>query len=494
MIDFGGLPPEINSGRMYAGPGAGSMLAAAAAWDGLSAELQSAASSYESVISALIGGPWLGPSSTAMAAAAAPYVAWMSATAGQAQLAATQAQAAAGAYAAAFAATVPPPEIAANRALLMMLIATNFFGQNTPAIAATEAQYAEMWAQDAAAMFGYAGSSAAATASVTPFTAAPQTTSLGGLVAQGAASAQSTGSSIGTGVQSALSQLMSSVQTALQNLASPLTSLLGASSSSTSSTILGPGGQILSSSGLSLSNIETTLFAEYAAAPEWLGLGIFNTVFGSAVGPLMVDPLNIGFQNAATAANAANAAAAAGVAGVAAAPAAIGPGFAGGLGGLPGVGGLGGLPGLGGLAGLGQAASVGGLSVPQGWGWATSAPAGLAGAARLPLPGPAGVPLAGNEVAAGLGFPVPFAGMGRAAAVGAGVGAGAAAMKYGSRLKFVARPPAAGYSDESELASTPPPAAKYPVPATFPTNGHAPPGYQAAVIYVPTNGNAPSNV
>src|SRR5271168_4211962 len=180
-MDYGALPPEINSGRMYAGPGAGSMLAAAGAWDGLSADMQSAASSFESVISALIGGPWLGPSSTAMAAAAAPYVAWMSATAGQAQLAAAQAQAAAGAYAAAFAATVPPPEIAANRALLMMLTATNFFGQNAPAIAATEAQYVEMWAQDAAAMYGYAASSAAATAPVTPFTAAPQTTNLAGL-------------------------------------------------------------------------------------------------------------------------------------------------------------------------------------------------------------------------------------------------------------------------------------------------------------------------
>ena len=194
-MDFGALPPEINSGRMYAGPGAGSMLAAAAAWNGLSAELESAASSYGSVISALTSGPWLGPSSTAMAAAAAPYVAWMSATAGQAELAATQAIAAAGAHAAAFAATVSPPEIAANRALLMMLIATNLFGQNTPAIAATEAQYAEMWAQDAAAMYGYAASSAAATAQVTPFTAAPQTTNLAGLAAQGAASAQSTGSS-----------------------------------------------------------------------------------------------------------------------------------------------------------------------------------------------------------------------------------------------------------------------------------------------------------
>ena len=31
-MDFAILPPEINSGRMYAGPGSGRMLAAAAAW------------------------------------------------------------------------------------------------------------------------------------------------------------------------------------------------------------------------------------------------------------------------------------------------------------------------------------------------------------------------------------------------------------------------------------------------------------------------------
>ena len=33
-MDFAFLPPEINSGRMYDGPGSGPMLAAAAAWDG----------------------------------------------------------------------------------------------------------------------------------------------------------------------------------------------------------------------------------------------------------------------------------------------------------------------------------------------------------------------------------------------------------------------------------------------------------------------------
>ena len=43
-MDYGILPPEINSSRIYAGPGSGPMLAAASAWDGLAAELGSAAS------------------------------------------------------------------------------------------------------------------------------------------------------------------------------------------------------------------------------------------------------------------------------------------------------------------------------------------------------------------------------------------------------------------------------------------------------------------
>ncbi len=139
-MDFAALPPEVNSGRMYAGPGAGPMLAAAAAWDGLAADLHSTAASYSSVISGLTGGPWIGPTSTSMAAAAAPYVTWMSATATQAEQTASQARAAASAYEAAFGMTVPPPVIAANRAQLAALIATNILGQNTPAIMATEAQ------------------------------------------------------------------------------------------------------------------------------------------------------------------------------------------------------------------------------------------------------------------------------------------------------------------------------------------------------------------
>src|SRR6188472_736120 len=112
-MDYGAFPPEFNSARMYTGPGASPMVAAAAAWDALAAELRSAA---------------------------APYVAWMSATAAQAETAGTQAKAVAGAFDAAFGMTVPPPVIALNRAQVMMLAATNFFGQNTAAIAALETE------------------------------------------------------------------------------------------------------------------------------------------------------------------------------------------------------------------------------------------------------------------------------------------------------------------------------------------------------------------
>jgi PPE-repeat protein len=186
---FAAFPPEINSGRMYTGSGSGPLLAAAAAWDDLASELQSAAASYSSVTSGLTSGPWLGPSSLSMAAAVTPYLTWMQGTAAQAAETASQATAAAGAYETAFAAHVPPEEIAANRSQLASLVATNIVGQNNAAIAATEVQYAEMWAQDALAMDTYAGSSAAAS-KLTPFTAAPQVTNASGQASQAAAVAQ----------------------------------------------------------------------------------------------------------------------------------------------------------------------------------------------------------------------------------------------------------------------------------------------------------------
>jgi PPE-repeat protein len=197
---FAAFPPEINSGRIYSGPGSGPLLAAAAAWDGLANDLQSTAASYSSVISSLTSGPWLGPTSLSMLAAVTPYLTWMQDTAAQTTETAGQATAAASAYEAAFAAHVPPAEIAANRSRLAMLVATNIIGQNNSAIAATEAQYGEMWAQDALAMDTYAAASAAAS-KLRPFTPAPQTTNCGGLASQAAAAAQAASTSAGASAQ-----------------------------------------------------------------------------------------------------------------------------------------------------------------------------------------------------------------------------------------------------------------------------------------------------
>ena len=222
MLDYAAIIPEINSGLMYTGPGAGPMLAAAAAWDELASTLYATASSYGSLVADLTSS-WLGPSSTSMAAAAMPYVSWLSSTAGLAETTGAQAKAAAAAYETAFAQTVPPPVIAANRALLAALVATNFFGQNTPAIMLTETQYAEMWAQDAAAMYGYAGSSSVFS-QFTPFLSPPPTTSGTAAAGQATALAQVAGTSAGSAAQT-VSPLTSAASTPLSSaLSTPLTS------------------------------------------------------------------------------------------------------------------------------------------------------------------------------------------------------------------------------------------------------------------------------
>ena len=152
MLDYALLPPEVNSTRIHAGPGSAPLMTAAASWRSLAAELSTAAEAYETVINRLAGEEWLGPGSASMAAAAQPYLTWMHTTATQAAHAGTQAAAAATAYETAFAMTVPPVVVAANRTQLATLTATNLLGQNTAAIAATEALYGQMWAVDATAM------------------------------------------------------------------------------------------------------------------------------------------------------------------------------------------------------------------------------------------------------------------------------------------------------------------------------------------------------
>jgi PPE-repeat protein len=219
-MDFGALPPEINSARMYAGPGSAPMLAAATAWAGLAAELGSTAALYESVVSGLTSDGWTGPASASMAAAAEPYVNWITTTGAQAEQTSAQAAAAAGAYEAAYAMTVHPAEVAANRALLAALVATNVLGQNSAAISAAEAQYGEMWAQDAAAMYGYAGSSATAS-NLLAFDQPEQIANPAGLAGQASTMSQVMSTAAGTASQQ-FQQLISSIPTALQSFSSPL--------------------------------------------------------------------------------------------------------------------------------------------------------------------------------------------------------------------------------------------------------------------------------
>ena len=177
------FPPEINSGRIYSGPGSGPMVAAATAWGGLADDLQSTAASYSSVISSLTSGPWLGPTSLSMAAAVAPSLSWMQGTAAQAAETAGQATAAASAYDDGIRRPRAGGGIAANRSQLASLVSTDIIGENNAAIAATETLYGEMWAQDALAMDTYAASSAAAS-KLTPYTEPPQTTNTAGTAAR----------------------------------------------------------------------------------------------------------------------------------------------------------------------------------------------------------------------------------------------------------------------------------------------------------------------
>jgi PPE-repeat protein len=392
------------------------MITAAASWDSLAAEVSSAAGDYGSVISGLTGGPWRGPASASMAAAATPYVSWMNATAAQAEQAADQAKAAASAYEAAFSATVAPPIIAANRTLLASLVATNVLGQNTPAIAATESHYAEMWAQDAAAMYGYAGSSAVAS-TLTPFAAPPATTTVG--------------QAAGTGTSAPLSQLVTSVPTALQGLASPATSTASTSGLEGMMNWLGLGGTNLTTPAGILNFLSG---ADGSPLGAFLNDNALNTMFssgfympGNFLGT-MSDFVGLGSAGAASEAAggagaaseaAGDAAAAAGVGGALATPAA-------------GVGDLGSAGAV--SAALGRGTAIGALAVPPSWTVVppTAGPlSGLSGAALGGMP-PASPP----AVAAGI--------PGMSSASAAGNRFGTVTPRYGLRPTVMAHPPSAG--------------------------------------------------
>lgn len=363
------------------------MLAAAAAWNTMAAEMRSAAASYGSVVTELTGAGWLGPSSMSMLATAAPYLAWLDGTAGQAEQASGQAFSAATAYESAFAMTVPPPVIAANRAQLAMLVATNVFGQNTPAIAATEAQYAEMWAQDAGAMNGYASASSTAS-QLTPLAAPPSTTNTDGVAAQANTVAQA-------------------AQTPAGSAQSVLSSAGGGSSS--------PGSLSSSLAGL-LSGSDNSALGTFTNSNFFSTAVVNGALAGGPFNPQFILQTAAGLMNAGKSST--GAAALAGLGELSE----LGSGAS-----IPAA-----LAGAGGSAGLGHASLVGSLSVPPSW----------ASSANI-IPGEVAAPANGLS---DIGSPAPPAGGpgGFAGPLGSAGGRRRAIPKYGFRPVVMPRPPAAG--------------------------------------------------
>ncbi|MGV7337513.1 PPE family protein [Mycobacterium kansasii] len=168
-MEFLTLPPEVNSARILRGPGPAPLRAAATAWATLSEDLASSATAVSSVMSEISGSAWQGPAAAAMAAAVAPYPGWLGAAATRAAAAGRHAATAAAAYETARTATVPLEMLAQNRSRLVSLVAADVLGLNAPAIAATEAHYEQLWAQDVGAMAGYYAGASAAVAQLTPW-------------------------------------------------------------------------------------------------------------------------------------------------------------------------------------------------------------------------------------------------------------------------------------------------------------------------------------
>ncbi|MHA7650228.1 PPE family protein [Mycobacterium sp. ML4] len=402
MVDYGLLPPEINSARIYAGPGAASMVSAAVAWENLAADFAAAASGHRSVIEALTSGPWLGPASAKVVSAVSPFITWLSTSSEQAAETASQAAAAAAAYERAFAASVPPPLITANRTMLQQLIATNLLGQNSSAISMLEAQYAEFWAQDAGAMYNYAGSSAAAT-KLTPLAAPAAVVDPLGAYDQawsalkaGNASLQSQLNNVSAAVGPRFGDIVKTLSTPLNGQGAALDAWIVANT---------PFDDIVPLYSKYLSPYVNSL-AAMIQSTQTVGQ---NTSGWSGIGNLANTLLKPAAPAAAKAAEgAAQAAAGAGQAA---------SGAAGNLG-----------AGLGGVAGsLGKALPIGGLSVPANWvPWHATTNPGVAAAIPAAAEGGNSFPMApplGQFVNGGYGRNVP---------------------QYGFKPSVMAKPPAAG--------------------------------------------------
>jgi len=405
-IDLAALPPEVSSILIYSGPGSTPLVTAASAWNALAAELNSAAIGYENVVAQLTSEEWLGPASTSAADAVSPYVEWVNNTATEAEQAASQAGSAAAAFETVLASVVPPEVVLTNRAELTQLLSTNVLGQNSSAISSLEAEYAQFWAQNSSALYGYAASSASAS-QLPKFAAAPQVANPAAAANQGAAAAATSVSSL----QQQLNHWISAISKQLGSLAGPLYAPLateGAYLNSSTGPLTFMWSFLFGTSAFP-SNLFAflTAYSPYASffyytegLPNFaIGIGNFFTQIAKTTGSL---------------------------GGAAAGAAAAIPKSVPALGGV-----LGG--GAAHVAGsLGTAPSVGRLSVPVAWNAAL--PGAHTGPAAIPV---SNIREAPDAAAGNLLGGMPLAGAGAGGHAGSGP-------RYGFRPTVMSRPPSAG--------------------------------------------------
>ncbi|MEB3033346.1 PPE domain-containing protein [[Mycobacterium] nativiensis] len=167
--DAAAVTPEINHTLMVTGDQGASLVAAAAAYEALADMLMAelTAMGMNTATTAMVG--WQGPGGLMMQMSAAEFMAVCGLASAWIRIGQIQAAEVAAAHTMAVDSMIPAEVCLTNRSTQAGLVASNFFGQNTPGIIALDAQYfLDFWVQNATARTGYGSVVSTATAALAP--------------------------------------------------------------------------------------------------------------------------------------------------------------------------------------------------------------------------------------------------------------------------------------------------------------------------------------